>query len=64
MSAYHYSTGTGSTKFPNGSYIYNQSYEEVLPKVKASHDAAGVPFGHWQFDSWFYPKDPHLSATA
>ena len=54
---YHYSTGTGSTKFPNGSYIYNQSYEEVLPKVKASHDAAGVPFGHWQFDSWFYPKD-------
>ena len=54
---YHYSTGTGSTKFPNGSYIYNQSYEEVLPKVKKSHDAAGVPFGHWQFDSWFYPKD-------
>jgi hypothetical protein len=29
----------------------------VLPKVKAYHDSIGVPFGHWQFDSWFYPKD-------
>ena len=32
-------------------------YEDVLPKVKSSHEAAGVPFRHWQFDSWFYPKD-------
>ena len=44
---YHYSTGT------NKSVIY----EEVLPEVKAYHDSIGVPFGHWQFDSWFYPKD-------
>ena len=32
------------------------SYEEVLPKVKAKHDALGVPFGHWQFDSWWAPE--------
>lgn len=44
---YHYSTGTNKSA----------TYEEVLPKVKAYHDALGVPFGHWQFDSWFYPKD-------
>ena len=54
---YHYSTGDGSHQAKNGSYVYNRTYEEVLPEVKASHDAAGVPFGHWQFDSWFYPKD-------
>ena len=42
---YHYSTGG------------NETYEEVLPKVKAYHDSLGVPFRHWQFDSWFYPKD-------
>ena len=47
---------------PNGSYVYARSYEEVLPEVKASHDAAGVPFGHWQFDSWFYPKDGNVTA--
>ena len=23
---------------------------------------AGVPFGHWQFDSWFYPKDGSVNA--
>ena len=33
------------------------SYETVLPKVKAYHEQIGVPFRHWQFDSWFYPKD-------
>ena len=54
---YHYSTGNGSHRAKNGSWVYAHTYEEVLPKVKASHDAAGVPFGHWQFDSWFYPKD-------
>merc|ERR1719445_679068 len=43
---YHYSTGNKS-----------ENYEQVLPKVKAYHDSIGVPFGHWQFDSWFYPKD-------
>ena len=43
---YHYATGNAS-----------ETYEDVLPKVKASHDAAGVRFRHWQFDSWFYPKD-------
>jgi len=42
---YHYATGSNAT------------YEEVLPKVKAYHDSLGVPFKHWQFDSWFYPKD-------
>jgi hypothetical protein len=40
---YHYSTGTNKSA----------TYEEVLPKVKAYHDAIAVPFGHWQFDSWF-----------
>ena len=43
---YHYDTG-----------VKNETYEQVLPKVKAYHDSIGVPFGHWQFDSWFYPKD-------
>ncbi|CAE8643087.1 unnamed protein product [Polarella glacialis] len=47
---YHYSTG-----------LANESYEEALPKVKAYHDSIGVPFGHWQFDSWFYPKDAPVS---
>ncbi|CAE7295913.1 unnamed protein product [Symbiodinium pilosum] len=42
---YHYDTGS------------NETYEEVLPKVKAYHDSLGIPFKHWQFDSWFYPKD-------
>lgn len=46
---YHYATGS------------NQSYEEVLPQVKAYHDSIGVPFRHWQFDSWFYPKDGPVS---
>ena len=44
---YHYATGVDKSK----------TYEEVLPQVKAYHDSIGVPFGHWQFDSWFYPKD-------
>lgn len=43
---YHYATGQS-----------NGTYEQVLPQVKAYHDQLGVPFGHWQFDSWFYPKD-------
>jgi hypothetical protein len=34
----------------------------VLPKVKAYHDEIGVPFRHWQFDSWFYPKDGGVNA--
>jgi len=42
---YHYATGSNAT------------YEEVLPKVKAYHDSLKIPFKHWQFDSWFYPKD-------
>eukprot|EP00632_Arachnochrysis_sp_CCMP2950_P005798 CAMPEP_0185701764 /NCGR_PEP_ID=MMETSP1164-20130828/10199_1 /TAXON_ID=1104430 /ORGANISM="Chrysoreinhardia sp, Strain CCMP2950" /LENGTH=757 /DNA_ID=CAMNT_0028368873 /DNA_START=22 /DNA_END=2295 /DNA_ORIENTATION=- len=44
---YHYATGDDP----------NRTYEDVLPEVHASHLEAGVPFGHWQFDSWFYPKD-------
>jgi hypothetical protein len=36
----------------------------VLPEVKAYHDDIGVPFGHWQFDSWFYPKVEPASLTA
>lgn len=47
---YHYATGS------------NRTYEEVLPEVKAYHDKLGVPFGHWQFDSWFYPKDGGVDA--
>lgn len=46
---YHYNTGS------------SLSYEQVLPQVKAYHDQIGVPFGHWQFDSWFYPKDGSVS---
>jgi len=44
---YHYSTGTDKKVL----------YETALPEVKAYHDKIGVPFHHWQFDSWFYPKD-------
>lgn len=50
---YHYSIGANKSLGAN--------YEEVLPKVKAYHDALGVPFAHWQFDSWFYPKDGGVS---
>jgi len=52
----------------NGGYYHyatdakKDTYEEVLPKVKAYHDSLGVPFGHWQFDSWFYPKDGSVNA--
>lgn len=46
---YHYSIGANKSLGDN--------YEEVLPKVKAYHDDIGIPFAHWQFDSWFYPKD-------
>ena len=34
----------------------------MLPKVKAYHEQIGVPFRHWQFDSWFYPKDGGVNA--
>eukprot|EP00505_MAST-04D_sp_SCG-Rhode-Island_P001065 Stramenopile-MAST_4_protein_1065 len=44
---YHYSTGTDKSK----------TYMDVLPEVRAYHEKIGIPFGHWQFDSWFYPKD-------
>ena len=44
---YHYALGNVSR---------GSTYEDVLPQVKAYHDSIGVPFGHWQFDSWFYPK--------
>ena len=44
---YHYATGEKPCK-PGAC----PSYETVLPKVKAYHDSIGVPFGHWQFDSW------------
>ena len=44
---YHYDTGVDKSK----------SYMDVLPQVKKYHDKLNVPFGHWQFDSWFYPKD-------
>jgi len=46
---YHYSIGANKSVGSN--------YEEVLLKVKAYHDELAVPFKHWQFDSWFYPKD-------
>jgi hypothetical protein len=51
---YHYSTGSNKSV----------SYEEVLPRVKAYHDSIGVPFGHWQFDSWFYPKDGAVGSSG
>ncbi|KAJ8609762.1 hypothetical protein CTAYLR_010732 [Chrysophaeum taylorii] len=51
---YHYSTGL----WPN------QTYEQVLPLVKAYHESLGLKFGHWQFDSWFYPKDGGVSDGA
>ncbi len=51
---YHYSVGDNAS--------LGATYEEVLPKVKAYHDAIGVPFRHWQFDSWFYPKDGAVDA--
>ena len=43
---YHYSTGVDKSK----------TYMEVLPEVKAYHDKIGIPFKHWQFDSWFIQK--------
>lgn len=46
---YHYSIGDNAS--------LGSTYEEVLPKVKAYHDELGVPFKHWQFDSWWYPKE-------
>lgn len=46
---YHYAIGDNKS--------LGKNYEEVLPKVKAYHEDLGVPFKHWQFDSWFYPKD-------
>jgi hypothetical protein len=51
---YHYSIGDNKS--------LGKNYEEVLPKVKAYHDELGVPFKHWQFDSWFYPKDAGVDA--
>jgi len=50
---YHYALGNKSK---------DATFESVLPKVKAYHDEIGVPFGHWQFDSWFYPKDGSVNA--
>ena len=52
---YHYSTGCSHGGGP--SCNRSETYEDVLPKVKAYHEAIKVPFRHWQFDSWFYPKD-------
>ena len=54
---YHYATGEEPCKPGNC-----PSYETVLPKVKAYHESIGVPFRHWQFDSWFYPKDGGVNA--
>eukprot|EP01051_Picozoa_sp_SAG22_P012094 SAG22_NODE_1228_length_5083_cov_2.820425_2_plen_779_part_00 len=54
---YHYATGEKPCKAGDC-----PSYETVLPKVKAYHDSLGVPFRHWQFDSWFYPKDGGVNA--
>ena len=54
---YHYATGEPGCKAGNCT-----SYETVLPKVKQYHDSIGVPFRHWQFDSWFYPKDGGVNA--
>lgn len=50
---YHYSIGDNRTLGSN--------YEEVFRSVKEHHDELGLPFRHWQFDSWFYPKDGGVS---
>lgn len=46
---YHYSLGNNKSLGDN--------YEEVLTSVHEYHQQVGIPFRHWQFDSWFYPKD-------
>ena len=29
------------------------SYERSMADVKRAHDKAGLPFKHWQLDSWW-----------
>lgn len=45
----------------NGAYYYyrteeGKTFEETLLAVKAEADQRGIPYGHLQLDSWFYPK--------
>jgi hypothetical protein len=36
--------------------FYLQTYKKALHEAKSYHGSLGVLFGHWQFDSRFYPK--------
>ena len=36
---------------------------QVLPKVHAEHRRAGLHFGHWQYDSWWYAQE-HITTSA
>ncbi len=42
-------------------YYYNHgnfsNYEECLLQVKKKADEEKIPYGYFQLDSWFYPKD-------
>lgn len=45
----------------NGSYYYYRTepglnYAQTLVAIKKSADAAGIPYGYFQLDSWWYPK--------
>jgi hypothetical protein len=45
----------------NGSYYYyrtepGMNYEDTLLAVKQYADGAGIPYGYFQIDSWWYPK--------
>eukprot|EP00635_Sarcinochrysidales_sp_CCMP3193_P006965 CAMPEP_0118914238 /NCGR_PEP_ID=MMETSP1166-20130328/14663_1 /TAXON_ID=1104430 /ORGANISM="Chrysoreinhardia sp, Strain CCMP3193" /LENGTH=758 /DNA_ID=CAMNT_0006853807 /DNA_START=30 /DNA_END=2306 /DNA_ORIENTATION=- len=59
---YHYYGPSDPSGKNNNGTPTATTYEEVLTSVKRSHDEAAIPFRHWQFDSWFYPKDSDVSA--
>jgi hypothetical protein len=47
----------------NGAYYYyrtedGKTFEDTLLDVKAEADTLGIPYGHLQIDSWWYPKRP------
>jgi len=53
----------------NGAYYYyrteeGRTFEETLLAVKAEADAIGIPYGHFQIDSWWYPKRPGSTPGA
>jgi len=47
----------------NGAWYYyrteeGMTFEETLLAVRAEADRLGIPYGHMQIDSWWYPKRP------